>query len=226
MKDLVHLQKNGKAFAKDHQISLATSKSSIEIPKTKPKPWSILTNFFSIFHSKIIGARYYKADKNFHPTDIKSPRDSEGHGSHTSSIAAGALVQKASLSGLASGLARGGVPSARIAVYKICWADGCSDADILAAFDDAIADGVDIISLSVGGSFAVDYFNDSIAIGAFHSMKNGILTSNSAGNSGPQLASITNVSPWSLSVAASTIDRKFFTKVKLGNGEIYKVKKF
>ncbi|KAK8277540.1 hypothetical protein V6Z12_D10G275600 [Gossypium hirsutum] len=189
-----------------------------------PKKWKGICQGSSNFtcNNKIIGARYYKADKNFHPTDIQSPRDSEGHGSHTSSIAAGALVHKASLSGLASGLARGGVPSARIAVYKICWADGCSDADILAAFDDAIADGVDVISLSVGGSFAIDYFNDSIAIGAFHSMKNGILTSNSAGNSGPQLASITNVSPWSLSVAASTIDRKFFTEVKLGNGEIYK----
>ncbi|TYH00449.1 hypothetical protein ES288_A10G277600v1 [Gossypium darwinii] len=189
-----------------------------------PKKWKGICQGSSNFtcNNKIIGARYYKADKNFHPTDIQSPRDSEGHGSHTSSIAAAALVHKASLSGLASGLARGGVPSARIAVYKICWANGCSDADILAAFDDAIADGVDVISLSVGGSFAIDYFNDSIAIGAFHSMKNGILTSNSAGNSGPQLASITNVSPWSLSVAASTIDRKFFTEVKLGNGEMYK----
>ncbi|XVE69298.1 hypothetical protein DITRI_Ditri09bG0140700 [Diplodiscus trichospermus] len=127
--------------------------------------------------------------------------------------------------GLASGTARGGVPSARIAVYKICWSDGCADEDILAAFDDAIADGVDIISLSVGGLFAVDYFDDSIAIGAFHSMKNGILTSNSAGNEGPALATVTNVSPWSLSVAASTIDRKFVTKVKLGNGDIYEVRK-
>lgn len=87
--------------------------------------------------------------------------------------------------GLGSGTARGGVPSARIAVYKICWSDGYSDADILAAFDDAIADGVDIISLSVGGSLPYEYFEDSIAIGAFHSMKNGILTSDSAGNSGP-----------------------------------------
>ena len=56
----------------------------------------------------------------------------------------------ASLMGFGLGTARGGVASARIAVYKICWSDGCFDADILAAFDDAIADGVDIISISVG----------------------------------------------------------------------------
>lgn len=133
------------------------------------------------------------------------------------------MVAQASLLGLGLGTARGGVPSARIAVYKICWSDGCSDADILAAFDDAIADGVDIISISVGGSIPTDYFKDSIAIGAFHAMKNGILTSNSAGNSGPGPATISNVSPWSLSVAASTIDRKFVTKVKLGNGKAFQV---
>ncbi|XVE69297.1 hypothetical protein DITRI_Ditri09bG0140600 [Diplodiscus trichospermus] len=172
-------------------------------------------------NKKIIGARYYRTDGHFGPGDFASPRDSEGHGSHTASIAAGGLVSKASLYGLAEGMVRGGVPSARIAVYKICWSDSCYDADILAAFDDAIADGVDIISLSVGGSSASDFLEDSIAIGAFHSMKNGILTSNSAGNSGPLPASIVNVSPWSLSVAASTIDRKFVTMVKLGNGETY-----
>ncbi|XVF23986.1 hypothetical protein REPUB_Repub13aG0087400 [Reevesia pubescens] len=188
-----------------------------------PTKWKgtcqISTNFTC--NKKIIGAKYYRANGDVGPDDFKSPRDSEGHGSHTASTAAGGLVSKASLYGLAKGTVRGGVPSARIAVYKICWSDGCYEEDILAAFDDAIADGVDIISLSVGGISASDYFDDTIAIGAFHSMKNGVLTSNSAGNSGPDPASISNISPWSLSVAASTIDRKFVTKVKLGNGEIY-----
>lgn len=156
---------------------------------------------------------------------MSSPRDTAGHGTHTASTAAGCLVSQASLFGLGVGTARGGVPSARVSVYKVCWSDGCYDSDILAAFDDAIADGVDIISLSLGGFFAMQYFEDSIAIGAFHAMKNGILTSNSAGNSGPDAGSITNVSPWSLSVAASTIDRKFVTQLQLGNGESYDVRK-
>ncbi|KAK6135891.1 hypothetical protein DH2020_030378 [Rehmannia glutinosa] len=175
----------------------------------------------NLFGSKIIGAKYYHSEGNITSPDIPSPRDTEGHGSHTASTAAGGSVSGANLYGLAAGTARGGVPSARLAVYKICWSDGCSDADILAAFDDAIADGVDIISLSVGGSFPSDYFDDPIAIGAFHAMKNGILTSNSAGNSGPDPESITNFSPWSLSVAASTIDRKFRTRVQLGNNKTY-----
>lgn len=173
-------------------------------------------------HSKIIGARYYRQDNKFGSTDIMSPRDSEGHGTHCASTVAGSLVEKVGLYGFAYGTARGGVPSARIAVYKVCWSDGCYDADVLAAFDDAIADGVDIISASLGFS-PRDYFEDSIAIGSFHAMKMGILTSNAAGNEGPTLATINNVSPWSLSVAASTIDRKFNTRVQLGDGSIYEV---
>ncbi|KAK4480231.1 hypothetical protein RD792_013295 [Penstemon davidsonii] len=146
-------------------------------------------------NNKIIGAKYYHSEGPISAPDFPSPRDSEGHGSHTASTAAGGLVYGTNMYGLGLGTARGGVVSGRIAVYKICWSDGCSDADILAAFDDAIADGVDIISLSVGGFFPSDYFDDPIAIGAFHAMKNGILTSNSAGNSGPDAESIVNFSP-------------------------------
>ena len=135
-------------------------------------------------------------------------------------------MSQASLYGLGLGTARGGVPSARIAAYKVCWKDGCSDADILAAFDDAIADGVDIVSLSVGSSEPRPYFNDPIAIGSFHAIKNGILTSNSAGNEGPKDFTTTSLSPWLLSVAASSMDRKFVTRVQLGNGNIYQVTLF
>ena len=174
-------------------------------------------------YRKIIGAKYYHSEGSVSQGELESPRDSEGHGSHTASTAAGRSAEGVSLYGLAEGTARGGVPSARIAVYKICWSDGCTDADILAAFDDAIADGVDIISLSVGGGSTFDYFADAIAIGSFHAMKNGILTSNSGGNAGPSSSTIENYSPWSLTVAASTIDRRFVSEVKLGNGKAYEV---
>jgi subtilisin family serine protease len=178
-------------------------------------------NVVTLF-SKIIGAKYYNSLGQFDETDVKSPRDSDGHGSHVASTAGGSVVNMASVQGIGLGTARGAVPSARIAVYKVCWSFGCYDADILAAFDDAIADGVDIITISIGGSTGT-YFTDSIAIGAFHAMRNGILASSSIGNRGPGLATITNFAPWSLSVAASTIDRKFFTEVQLGNNKIYEV---
>lgn len=97
--------------------------------------------------------------------------------------------------------------------------------DILAGFDDAIADGVDIISVSIGGA-SRDYFNDPIAIGAFHATKRGILTTCSAGNDGPDVLTVQNVAPWILTVGASGIDRQFKTVVKLGNGMRIRVCRF
>uniref|UniRef100_A0A0A0KNZ5 Cucumisin n=1 Tax=Cucumis sativus TaxID=3659 RepID=A0A0A0KNZ5_CUCSA len=172
-------------------------------------------------NKKIIGARAYRSNNDFPPEDIRSPRDSDGHGTHTASTVVGGLVNEASFYGLAGGTARGGTPSACIAVYKICWSDGCYSTDILAAFDDAIADGVDMISISLGSPQSSPYFLDPTAIGAFHAMKNGILTSTSAGNEGPNYFSVSNVAPWALSVGASTIDRKLASKVELGNRNIY-----
>ncbi|MED6170746.1 hypothetical protein PIB30_034013 [Stylosanthes scabra] len=187
-----------------------------------PNKWKGSCHNFTC-NRKIIGAKYYNIEGSYDKDDIRSARDSNGHGSHVSSTIAGNVVESASLFGYASGSgrARGGVPSARIAVYKICWSsNGCGDADILAAFDDAIHDGVDVISISVGGSEPLPfaYFEDAINIGSFHAMKRGILTSNSANNMGPDFSSMTNYSPWLLSLAAATIDRKFLTKVQLGNG--------
>lgn len=178
---------------------------------------------FFLDTSKLIGARYYNSENQYDVTDFQSPRDSEGHGTHTASTAAGNRVDNASYLGLAEGVVRGGVPNARIAVYKVCWSFGCALADILAAFDDAIADGVDVISVSLGSDWPLQYFEDPIAIGSFHAMKYGILTSNSAGNSGPYPISVSNNAPWSLTVAASSIDRKFVAQAVLGNGQVYTV---
>lgn len=128
-------------------------------------------------------------------------------------------MEDASLKGLAKGTARGAVPGARVAMYKVCWASsGCSDMDILAAFDAAVHDGVDIISISIGGA-SQDYATDSISVGAFHALKKGILTVASAGNDGPNLASVSNHAPWLMTVAASAIDREFKSRVELGNGK-------
>ncbi|XAR70354.1 Cucumisin [Bertholletia excelsa] len=186
-----------------------------------PAKWNgtcLGTNFTC--NNKIIGARFYNS-YGYDITDFKSPRDSIGHGTHTASTAAGREVPGANYLGLANGTARGGVPGARIAVYKVCWTYGCASADILAAFDDAIADGVDIISVSLGADWPFQFFEDPIAIGSFHAMKYGILTSNSAGNSGPDPVTVSNFAPWTLTVAASTIDRKFVASIVLGNGQIF-----
>ncbi|KAF4379435.1 hypothetical protein G4B88_024883 [Cannabis sativa] len=153
--------------------------------------------------------------------ESKSPRDTEGHGSHTASTAAGAVVSNASFLHYAQGEARGMATKARISVYKICWSLGCFDSDILAAMDQAISDGVHIISLSVGANgHSPPYYLDSIAVGAFGASQHGVLVSCSAGNSGPNPSTATNIAPWILTVGASTIDREFPADVVLGDGRV------
>lgn len=150
-----------------------------------------------------------------------SPRDASGHGTHTSSTAAGVPVANASFMGLARGLMRGGAPSAWLAIYKVCWSTGgCSSADLLAAFDDAIFDGVNVLSVSLGSPPPLASFvEDVVAIGSFHAMERGISVVCSAGNSGPYPQTVINTAPWLLSVAASTIDRAFPTVLTLGNNQ-------
>lgn len=174
---------------------------------------------------KLIGARYfcngYEATngKMNETTEYRSPRDSDGHGTHTASIAAGRYVFPASTLGYARGVAAGMAPKARLAAYKVCWISGCYDSDILAAFDAAVADGVDVISLSVGG-VVVPYYLDAIAIGAFGALEAGVFVSASAGNGGPGGLTVTNVAPWVTTVGAGTMDRDFPADVKLGNGKM------
>ncbi|KAJ6940286.1 subtilisin-like protease SBT4.14 [Populus alba x Populus x berolinensis] len=188
-----------------------------------PRKWRGTCGHYANFsgcNNKLVGARYFKLDGNPDPSDILSPVDVDGHGTHTSSTLAGNLVPDASLFGLARGTARGAVPDARVAMYKVCWvSSGCSDMDLLAAFEAAIHDGVDVLSISIGGMSA-DYVSNAIAIGAFHAMKNGIITVTSGGNDGPSSSSVANHAPWLLTVAASGIDREFRSKVELGNGKI------
>ncbi|KAK2435276.1 Subtilase family protein [Trifolium repens] len=172
---------------------------------------------------KIIGARWYikgyEAEfgklNTSNGVEYLSPRDASGHGTHTSFTAAGVLVENPSFKGLAKGSARGGAPSAWLAIYKICWPTGCSPADLLAAFDDAFFDGVDIISASHPP--LPSYLDDVLAIGSFHAVAKGISIVCSGGNSGPYAQTVTNTAPWIITVAASTIDREFPSTIILGN---------
>ena len=172
---------------------------------------------FTLLWSKVIGATFYNNDPKF-PQTNPSPLDDDGHGSHTSSTVAGVTVAGASLYGLAKGTARGGVPSARIAMYKVCWPEGCSDIDLLAGLDDAIDDGIDVLSISIGGD-SHGFFDNPVAIGAFHAMKKGIFTACSAGNSGPYVYTVQNTAPWIMTVGAASMDMEFRTPIKLGNGK-------
>ncbi|GLJ46296.1 hypothetical protein SUGI_0975810 [Cryptomeria japonica] len=184
-------------------------------------------------NKKLIGARYFVAGLNDDeekknekrtiepPPDgfYKSPRDSDGHGTHTASTAAGQFVPNADYFGYAKGTAAGVAPGARLAVYKVCNVF-CSDSDIVAAIDQAIKDGVDILSMSLGSLTPEKYIDDMIGQAAFGAMEKGVLPVLAAGNSGSDPGSVVNVAPWVVTVGASSIDRQFQAEVTLGNGNV------
>lgn len=177
---------------------------------------------------KLIGARYF--NKGYSKgagyalnSSYNTARDYVGHGTHTLSTAGGSFVPGASVFGFGNGTAKGGSPKARVVSYKVCWlppinGSKCFTADIIAAFDAAINDGVDVLSVSMGHK-PTDYFDDVGSIGAFHAVKNGIVVVCSGGNFGPKDGTVSNLSPWMLTVGASTIDRAFTSLVELGNNK-------
>ncbi|XP_030467728.1 subtilisin-like protease 1 [Syzygium oleosum] len=166
---------------------------------------------------KLISARTFIRSSTT-PVQVVPPYDDEGHGTHTSSTAAGAFVRGASALGHAKGTAAGMAPLAHLAMYKVCEAKGCLETDILAGLDAAIEDGVDVLSLSIGGP-SVPFFDDSIAKGAFAATQKGIFVSCSAGNNGPSDGTLANEALWILTVGASSIDRTIAATAQLGNGQ-------
>ncbi|CAN6439225.1 unnamed protein product [Victoria cruziana] len=180
----------------------------------------------SLCNRKLIGARSFSkglraSGLHIEDFDYDSPRDFDGHGTHTSSTAAGNYVHNVEYFGYAKGSAKGIAPAARVAIYKVIWSsddDSSAATDVLAGIDQAIADGVDVMSLSLAFKPASPYYEDVIAIGALSAARKGILVSCSAGNSGSSWYSVLNGAPWIMTVGAGTTDRSFAASLTLGNG--------
>ncbi|TVU12821.1 hypothetical protein EJB05_46483, partial [Eragrostis curvula] len=134
-----------------------------------------------------------------------------GHGTHTASTAAGNFVANASFNGLARGNSSGVAPYAHVAIYKICGGITvrCPDKSITDGIEAAVADGVDVVSLSIGAPVKETYDDDVIAIASYRAMQKGVLVVAAGGNQGPAPSSVLNVAPWVLTVGASTVDRSF-----------------
>jgi len=166
-------------------------------------------------NNKLIGARWFIAGaESSGPIDsgeIRSPRDVDGHGTHTMTTAAGNRV-KASIFGTFIGNIEGIAPHARVAVYKACWLRpgdvraSCNTSDLANAIDSAVADGVDIINYSVGSSMLRIAAPDDVAL--MNATKAGVLAVVAAGNEGPNLGTIGSPAggPWAITVAASSRD--------------------
>nr|CAD1822151.1 unnamed protein product [Ananas comosus var. bracteatus] len=109
-------------------------------------------------------------------------------------------------------------PRAHLAIYKVCF-KGCADSDTLAAIDQAIYDGVDIISMSIGGNASDKYYTDGVTQGSLAAVSRGIIAVSTAGNKGPDENTLSHDAPWVLTVGASSTDRRIKSIVKLGNRE-------
>jgi len=181
-------------------------------------------------NQKLIGARYYNSgwggnagiDEQL-PWEFNSPRDFGGHGTHTATTAGGnenvATTGGAAAFGSVSGIA----PRARIAAYKVCWETGsggsCFNSDSVAAIDQAVADGVDVINFSISGSRT--NFRDPVEIAFLFAADAGVFVAASAGNSGPSSSTVAHPGPWLTTVAAGTHNRTGEGSVTLGNGATY-----
>ncbi|KAF8392800.1 hypothetical protein HHK36_021037 [Tetracentron sinense] len=184
----------------------------------------------SFCNGKIIGAQHFAAAAiaagAFNAViDFASPLDGDGHGSHTAAIAAGNNGIPVRMHGYEFGKASGMAPRARIAVYKALYRlFGGFVADVVAAIDQAVHDGVDILNLSVGpnsppATTRTTFLNpfDATLLSA---VKAGVFVAQAAGNGGPFPKTLVSYSPWIASVAAAVDDRRYKNHLTLGNGKI------
>src|SRR5262245_49242011 len=186
----------------------------------------------SLCSQKLIGAQRFNEAwggddglKAVRPWEFASPRDYNGHGTHTASTAGGNHAVPTTGPATAFGPINGIAPRARIAAYKALWStvDGSTasgfTSDLVAAIDQAVADGVDVINYSISGT--TTNFLDPVEIAFLFAADAGVFVAVSAGNSGPNIGTVAHPSPWITTVAAGTHNRTGEGSVTLGNGVTY-----
>jgi subtilisin family serine protease len=172
-------------------------------------------------NNKLIGAYSfldtYKAIIGLIATEFDSARDSNGHGTHTTSTAAGNGGVAATLFEVDRGTLSGVAPRAHVIMYRVCGLEGCFQSDSVRAVEQAILDGVDVINFSISGGNAP--YSDPVSIAFLAAYDAGVLVSASAGNSGPGANTVAHREPWTITVGASTSNRHFLSTVTLTSGE-------
>jgi hypothetical protein len=170
--------------------------------------------------NKLIGGAHFTDDYDAVEGDDPLPgvaRDSNGHGTHTTSTAAGNVVDSAQVFGTERGPIAGLAPGAWVMAYKVCGPQGCFDSDSTRAVQQAILDGVDVINFSISGGTTP--YSDPVELAFLDAYAAGVFVSTSAGNEGPGAGTANHLSPWTTSVAASTQTREFATTLTLGSAD-------
>jgi subtilisin family serine protease len=191
-------------------------------------------------NNKLIGARFYNAGWKANRTAaqlwafeyLDSPRDADGHGSHTLSTSGGNENVDGNVGGaaLVSGIS-GMAPRARVASYKVCYngnngpgvaPSGCFNSDSVAAINQAVADGVDVINYSISGSQTS--FVDPVETAFRNAAFAGVFVAASAGNGNSfpgNAPTVAHNSPWIMTVGNSTHDRFLISTLTLGDGQTF-----
>jgi subtilisin family serine protease len=169
-------------------------------------------------NNKLLGARRvmatYDAMETLLGGEFASARDDNGHGTHVATVAAGNSGVSASIVGNPLGTASGVAPRAQVAAYKVCGSDGCYDSDSAAAVQQAILDGVDVLNVALGGG--ANPYSDAVSLALLDAYNAGIFVAAAAGNDG--LGALGRVDPWSMTAAATSINRAYQSTVTLRAG--------
>lgn len=172
----------------------------------------------------LVGARWYLDGLGRNTPDASEPRtpeDADGHGTHVAAVAAGAADVPATVGDHVLGAVSGVAPAARLADYKACWrvegTASCAESDTVAAVDQAVADGVDVLNVSIDGASGGSPADDPLASSLYRAAQAGVFVAASAGNDGPATRTA-HGKPWLTSVAAGTYDRRPAAAIRLGDG--------
>src|SRR5437762_3099053 len=131
---------------------------------------------------KVIVAKVFYNKAQQQGLDAQAIQD---HGTHTAGIAAGVTGKTAVVNGVSIDDMSGIAPGAWLGNYNV-FPGGVLNArseDILNAVDAAIEDGMDVLNLSLGGSYHGN--NDLLAMALDHAVDAGLVVAVAAGNSGP-----------------------------------------
>ncbi|THJ65803.1 protease [Arthrobacter echini] len=187
----------------------------------------------SLCNSKVVSARYF-ADTFLDnvppaeraPEEVISPVDIDNHGTHTASTAAGNSGVEQRAAGRSFGKSSGVAPEAKISVYKVCWEDtnpdtgGCYSSASIAAINQAILDGVDVLNYSISGSTTTT--TDPVSLAFLSATSAGVFVAASAGNSGPTASTVNHGGPWMTTVAASTFSYELQGTAEFSDGTKYR----
>lgn len=167
------------------------------------------------------------SDPEFEQSRAANGEDYQGHGSHTASIAAGNVLYNVPYKipalavtneGIETGLTlpeiSGIAPHANIISYQVCYPGvggqdkwiGCPESATVAAIEQAIIDGVDVINYSISGGH--DPHNNPVELAFLSAHEANINVAASAGNAGAY-QTVNHVSPWLLSVGSTETGRSF-----------------